>query len=180
MATRRKSWQGHSLPLRPGATSQLQVQQSQWPPLTRMVLALALHTCPQAANLILPTVQASSTPQNLMVRESETDDYDLIYAASKFQPRSSRQATFGTAMLSQNELTIDPPFFPESAAVSAPATAATAVRREMHVGKGKATGAKHRLSYSHVPSSRAGTVAVVDGSQRRALWGLKAGDRPWK
>ena len=117
-----------------------------------MAMALALHTCPQAANLILPTVQARSATQNLMhleqsqeVRESETDD-----------------------------------FFPESAAVCAPATAATSVRLEMHVGKGKATGAKHRLSYSHVPSSRAGTVAVVDGSQRGALWGLKAGDRPWK
>jgi hypothetical protein len=151
-----------------------------------MAMALALHTCPQAANLILPTMHASSTPQNLMhleqsqeVHESETDDYDHINAASKFQPRPSRQATFGTAMLPQNELTLDPPF-PESAAVCAPATAATAVRLEMHVRKGKATWAKHRLSYSHVPSSRAGTVAVVDGSQRGALWGLKAGDRPWK
>jgi hypothetical protein len=38
--------------------------------------------------------------------------------------------------------------FPESASVCAPATAATAVRLEMHVGKGKSTGAKHRLSYS--------------------------------
>jgi hypothetical protein len=152
-----------------------------------MAMALALHTCPQAANLILPTVQARSATQNLMhleqsqeVRESETDDYDHIYAASKFQPRPPRQATFGRAMLSQNELTRDTPLFPESAAVCAPATAATAVRLEMHVGKGKANGAKHRLSYSHVTSSRAGTVAVVDGSQRGALWGLKAGDRPWK
>ena len=83
-------------------------------------------------------------------------------------------------MLSQNELTLDPPFSPESATVCAPAIAATAVRLEMHVGKGKATGAKHRLSYSHVPSSRAGTVEVVDGPQRGALWGLKTGDRPWK
>ena len=55
-----------------------------------------------------------------------------------------------------------------------------AVRVEMHVGMGKATGAKHRLSYSHLTSSRAGTVAVVDGSQRGALWDLKTGDRPWK
>ena len=29
-------------------------------------------------------------------------------------------------------------------------------------------------------SNRAGTVAVVDGSQRGSGWGLKAGDRPWK
>ena len=158
-----------------------------------LAMALALHTCPPAANLILPTMQASSTPQNLQasstplmhlqqsqqVRGSETDDYDHIYAASKFQLRPSRQASFGTAMLPLNDLTLDPPF-PESAAVCAPATAAAAVRLQMHVGKGTATGAKHRLSYSHLPSSRAGTVAVVDGSQRGALWGLKAGDRPWK
>ena len=145
-----------------------------------MAMALALHTCPQAANQAYPTNYAtSSTPQTLMhlgqsqeVHESETDDYDHIYAASKVQPPQSRQSTFGAAML-------DPPF-PESAAVCAPAAAATAVRLEMHVGKGKATGAKHRASYSHVTSSRAGTVAVVDGSQRGPLWGLKAGDRPWK